>query len=83
MGHDVGDSSKPLQPGEVFTIEPGLYISGESLGVRIEDDYRVTKDGLEKLSKEIPVEADEIERRIASARSVDSRPATPAPSSGP
>ncbi len=66
--HDVGDSSKALQPGEVFTIEPGLYIPGESLGVRIEDDYRATKDGLEKLSKDIPSEADEIERLIARAR---------------
>ena len=66
--HDVGDASKPLQPGEVFTIEPGLYLTSEALGVRIEDDYRVTKDGLEKLSKDIPVEPDEIERLIARSR---------------
>ena len=66
--HDVGDSTRPLDPGEVFTIEPGLYITDEALGVRIEDDYRVTKDGLEKLSKDIPVDADEIERLIALAR---------------
>jgi len=66
--HDVGDASKPLQPGEIFTIEPGLYIPGESLGVRIEDDYRVTKDGLEKLSKDIPVAVEEIERLIIQAR---------------
>ena len=37
----------------------------EALGVRIEDDYRVTKDGLEKLSKDIPVQVDEIERLLA------------------
>ena len=43
-----------LQPGEVFTIEPGIYIPSEGFGVRIEDDYLVTKDGLEKLSKDIP-----------------------------
>jgi Xaa-Pro aminopeptidase len=66
--HDVGDSSKPLQVGEVFTIEPGIYIPGESLGVRIEDDYRVTAEGLEKLSKDITVEADEIEKQISRAR---------------
>jgi Xaa-Pro aminopeptidase len=66
--HDVGDGSKPLQPGEVFTIEPGLYITSESLGVRIEDDYRATKEGLEKLSKGIPVEIEEIETLIARAR---------------
>ena len=74
--HDVGDSSKPLQPGEVFTIEPGLYLPGESLGVRIEDDYRVTREGLEKLSRDIPVEVEEVERRIAAARA-EAQPATP------
>ena len=65
--HDVGDATKPLGPGEVFTIEPGLYIPSEGFGVRIEDDYRVTKDGLEKLSKDIPVDPDEVERLIAQA----------------
>jgi Xaa-Pro aminopeptidase len=66
--HDVGETGKPCQPGEVFTIEPGIYIPGEGLGVRIEDDYLVTKDGLEKLSKDIPCEVEEIERRMAEAR---------------
>lgn len=67
--HDVGDTSKPLQPGEVFTIEPGIYIPAENLGVRIEDDYLVTEHGLEKLSKDIPSDPDEIEKGIAQARS--------------
>jgi Xaa-Pro aminopeptidase len=66
--HDVGDTGKPLQPGEVFTIEPGLYIPSENLGVRIEDDYLVTDQGLEKLSEAIPSDPDGIERRIAAAR---------------
>ncbi len=66
--HDVGDTGKPSQPGEVFTIEPGIYIPSEGFGVRIEDDYLATKDGLEKLSKDIPCEADEVERRMAEAR---------------
>ncbi len=79
--HDVGDSSKALQPGEVFTIEPGLYIPAESLGVRIEDDYRVTKEGLEKLSKDIPVEADEIERLLSTAKGGDVPAASPTGSS--
>ena len=77
--HDVGDSSKPLQPGEVFTIEPGLYLNTESLGVRIEDDYLVTKDGLEKLSGDIAVEVEEVERSIARARPAMS-PSTSIPS---
>ena len=66
--HDVGDTSKPCGPGEVFTIEPGIYIPSEGFGVRIEDDYLVTKDGLEKLSKDIPVEVNEIERQMTKAR---------------
>jgi Xaa-Pro aminopeptidase len=67
--HDVGDGSKPFQPGEVFTIEPGIYIPSEDLGVRIEDDYLTTERGLEKLSKNIPSDPDEIERLIAQAKS--------------
>ncbi|MDB5352083.1 MAG: hypothetical protein JWN86_3330 [Planctomycetota bacterium] len=66
--HDVGDMNKPMQPGEVFTIEPGIYIESENLGVRIEDDYLVTESGLVKLSKNIPSEPDEIEKRIATER---------------
>jgi Xaa-Pro aminopeptidase len=67
--HDVGNGGKPMQPGEVFTIEPGIYIPSEGFGVRIEDDYLVTKTGLEKLSKDIPSDPDEIERLIAKSRS--------------
>ncbi|HVR38954.1 MAG TPA: Xaa-Pro peptidase family protein [Thermoanaerobaculia bacterium] len=43
--HDAGDNARPLQPGAVFTIEPGIYIPEESLGVRIEDTYLVKEDG--------------------------------------
>ena len=66
--HDVGDMSKPLAPGEVFTIEPGLYLPSEGFGIRIEDDYLVTKDGLEKLSRDIPSDPAEVERQIANHR---------------
>jgi Xaa-Pro aminopeptidase len=66
--HDVGDGSKPMQPGEVFTIEPGLYIPSENIGIRIEDDYLVTESGLEKLTKAIPSEPDAVERWMAEAR---------------
>jgi Xaa-Pro aminopeptidase len=47
--HDMGDSEPPLSPGNVITIEPGLYLPGESIGVRLEDDYLVTPTGLERL----------------------------------
>lgn len=59
--HDVGGYAD-LPVGSVFTIEPGIYIPSEKLGVRIEDDYLVTEKGLVKLSARIPSEPDEIER---------------------
>jgi len=67
--HDVGDATRPLQPGDVITIEPGIYISSEKLGVRIEDDYLVTADGVRKLSANIPSDAAEVERLLAKAKS--------------
>jgi Xaa-Pro aminopeptidase len=60
--HDVGDLSQPLQDGDVFTIEPGLYIPEENLGVRIEDNYWVVKDGVVCLSESLPKTADAIEK---------------------
>jgi Xaa-Pro aminopeptidase len=67
--HDVGDYRKPMQPGEVFTIEPGIYIQTEKLGVRIEDDYLVTpQNTLRKLSANIPSAPDEIEKLVSAPR---------------
>jgi Xaa-Pro aminopeptidase len=64
--HDVGNPSSPMKAGEVFTIEPGIYIQTEKLGVRIEDDYLVTPENtLRKLSAAIPSAPDEIERLMA------------------
>lgn len=68
--HDVGDTSLPMQVGEVFTIEPGIYIKSENLGVRIEDDYVMTEDGPRKLSKGITSDPDVIQKKIAEARGV-------------
>lgn len=58
--HDVGDM-RAVQPGDVFTIEPGIYVPAEKLGVRIEDDYTVTSSGLRKLSATIPSAVAELE----------------------
>ena len=64
--HDATDYNTPLGPGQVFTIEPGIYIPEESIGVRIEDDYWVDQDGkLVKLSGTLPSKADEVERLMA------------------
>lgn len=60
--HDVGAMNEPIPVGAVFTIEPGLYLKSEGFGVRIEDDYLRTKDGLEKLSEAIPSAPDEVEK---------------------
>jgi len=63
--HDVGDYSKPLVPGVVITIEPGIYLPDEQIGVRIEDMYLVTETGLVKLSANIPSAPEEVERWMA------------------
>jgi Xaa-Pro aminopeptidase len=76
--HDVGDYKiddqwRLLEPGMVLTVEPGLYISPaddvdpkwHNIGIRIEDDVHVTKDGYEVLSSDVPKSADDIERLMA------------------
>ncbi len=60
--HDVGDYKKPLEVGDVFTIEPGIYIAEEKIGVRIEDDYWVVKDGVVCLSESLPKKAEDVEK---------------------
>jgi Xaa-Pro aminopeptidase len=59
--HDVGYFSEPMQAGMVFTVEPGIYIREESLGIRLENNVLITTNGQLDLMKSIPVEAEEIE----------------------
>jgi Xaa-Pro aminopeptidase len=63
--HDPGDYCSPLQPGMVVTVEPGIYIPEENLGVRIEDDVLITDSGYKLLSERLPRDPAEIERIMA------------------
>ena len=59
--HDVGNMYQKMVPGMVWTVEPGIYIREENLGVRIETNVVIQENGLMDLMKNIPVEAEEIE----------------------
>lgn len=71
--HDVGGRSTVLEPGVVFTIEPGVYVRSENIGIRIEDDYLVTANGLEKLSRAIPSDVTGVEAMMRAAATPASR----------
>ncbi len=60
--HDLGTKTEPLQEGMVLTVEPGIYIEEEQMGVRIENNIWITKTGNKDLFKNIPVKAEEIEK---------------------
>jgi len=59
--HDLGTRTEPIKAGMVFTIEPGIYIEEEQMGIRIENNFWVTKSGNRDLMKNIPITAEEIE----------------------
>ncbi|MFT2008914.1 aminopeptidase P N-terminal domain-containing protein [Pontibacter sp. 13R65] len=60
--HDVGNKYRPFEEGMVFTCEPGIYIREEGIGVRLENNILVTKNGPLNLMQDIPLEADDIEQ---------------------
>lgn len=60
--HDLGTRTEPIKPGMVFTVEPGIYIEEEKMGIRIENNVWITRTGNKDLMANIPIKADEIER---------------------
>ncbi|KYP13222.1 M24 family metallopeptidase, partial [Flavihumibacter sp. CACIAM 22H1] len=60
--HDLGTRTEPIKAGMVFTIEPGIYIEEEKMGVRIENNFWITRTGNKDLMAAIPITAEEIER---------------------
>jgi Xaa-Pro aminopeptidase len=65
--HDAGDPNRPLEPGMILTVEPGIYIPEENLGVRIEDIVLVTEKGAVLLTTSLPRTADEVEQAMKRA----------------
>ena len=59
--HDLGTRTEPIKAGMVFTVEPGIYIEEEQMGVRIENNLWITKNGNIDLMKNIPITVEEIE----------------------
>ena len=69
--HDLGTRTAPITAGMVFTVEPGIYIKEEKMGVRIENNFWITKTGNQDLMKNIPNKAEEIEvlmRKVKSSK---------------
>jgi Xaa-Pro aminopeptidase len=59
--HDLGDWTQKIKAGNVFTVEPGIYIREESLGIRLENNIVITAEGNMDMFSEFPIEADHIE----------------------
>ena len=63
--HDLAPQNGPFEPGWVMTVEPGIYIPEEGIGIRLENDVLVTADGPVDLCGHIPVDPDDVERLLA------------------
>ncbi len=63
--HDVGYFHLPYKPGMVFTVEPGIYIPEEGIGIRLENNIKITEKGNFDLMRNIPLEVEEIEELMS------------------
>ena len=59
--HDLGTRTEPIKAGMVFTVEPGIYIEEEKMGIRIENNFWITRNGNKDLMKNFPITVEEIE----------------------
>lgn len=66
--HDLGTRTQPIKAGMLFTVEPGIYIEEEQMGIRIENNVWITKRGNMDLFRGIPIEVDEIEAVMSSKK---------------
>lgn len=66
--HDVGSYETPIQAGDIITIEPGIYLPDEQIGIRIEDIYWVIKDGVVCLSEGVPKKPEDIQKFMKDSR---------------
>ena len=66
--HDIGTRNEPVREGMLFTIEPGIYIEEEQMGIRIENNYWLTKAGNVDLFKGIPITLEEIEASMTRSK---------------
>ena len=66
--HDSGDYERPLVPGAVITVEPGIYLPQQKFGVRIEDEVLITDRGYRLLTDRFPRKLEDVEAWLASAR---------------
>lgn len=60
--HDLGTRTEPIKAGMLFTVEPGIYIEQEQMGIRVENNIWITKNGNKDLFEKIPITVEEIER---------------------
>jgi Xaa-Pro aminopeptidase len=66
--HDAGGEGPKLAPGMIVTVEPGVYLPGEGNGIRIEDDYLITRTGAMNLSASLPRNAEAIEAMLGKSQ---------------
>jgi Xaa-Pro aminopeptidase len=75
--HDLGTRTEPIQPGMLFTIEPGIYIEEEGMGIRIENNVWITEDGNIDLFRGIPITVEEIEEAMKNQATPSTIPTAP------